>query len=64
MISDIFLFDYKKKKGLYSGLGWSTLGRSFSMGARFGVYEILSAFYKGIDFTPFLSLLLLFFNCG
>lgn len=32
--------------GLYSGLGWSTLGRSFGMGARFGVYEILSAFYK------------------
>lgn len=32
--------------GLYSGLGWLTLGRSFSVGVRFGVYEILSAFYK------------------
>ncbi|XP_060184838.1 mitochondrial arginine transporter BAC2 isoform X1 [Lycium barbarum] len=32
--------------GLYSGVGWLTLGRSLGLGARFGVYEILSAFYK------------------
>ncbi|XP_055830947.1 mitochondrial arginine transporter BAC2 isoform X2 [Solanum dulcamara] len=32
--------------GLYSGLGWLTLGRSVGLGARFGVYEILTAFYK------------------
>ncbi|VVB01101.1 unnamed protein product [Arabis nemorensis] len=32
--------------GLYSGLGWLTLGRISGVGARFGVYEILTAFYK------------------
>lgn len=32
--------------GLYSGVGWLTLGRSLGLGARFGVYEILTAFYK------------------
>ncbi|CAB78543.1 hypothetical protein [Arabidopsis thaliana] len=34
--------------GLYSGLGSLTLGRISGFGARFGVYEILTAFYKGI----------------
>ncbi|CAE6195391.1 unnamed protein product [Arabidopsis arenosa] len=32
--------------GLYSGLGSLTLGRISGVGARFGVYEILTAFYK------------------
>lgn len=32
--------------GLYSGVGWLTLGRSLGLGARFGVYEMLTAFYK------------------
>lgn len=32
--------------GLYSGLSWLTLGRVTSLGARYGVYEILTAFYK------------------
>ncbi|GAB2300980.1 hypothetical protein Dimus_035017 [Dionaea muscipula] len=32
--------------GLYSGVGWLTLGRIVSLGARFGTYEILTAFYK------------------
>ncbi|CAF2097044.1 unnamed protein product [Brassica rapa subsp. trilocularis] len=32
--------------GLYNGLGWLTLGRISGVGARFGVYEILTAFYK------------------
>lgn len=34
--------------GFYSGFGWLTLGRIFGVGTRFGVYEILTAFYKGI----------------
>ncbi|XP_068469749.1 mitochondrial arginine transporter BAC2 isoform X1 [Phaseolus vulgaris] len=32
--------------GLYSGFGWLAVGRTFGLGARFGVYEILTAFYK------------------
>ncbi|XP_073280743.1 uncharacterized protein [Primulina huaijiensis] len=32
--------------GLYGGLGWLIVGRTFGLGARFGVYEILTAFYK------------------
>ncbi|GMH29738.1 hypothetical protein Nepgr_031581 [Nepenthes gracilis] len=32
--------------GLYSGFGWSTFGRITSLGARFGTYEVLTAFYK------------------
>ncbi|KAH7844750.1 hypothetical protein Vadar_031312 [Vaccinium darrowii] len=32
--------------GLYSGFGWLTMGRIFGFGARFGTYEILTAFYK------------------
>jgi hypothetical protein len=34
--------------GLYSGFGWLALGRIFGVGARFGIYEILTAFNKGI----------------
>lgn len=33
--------------GLFNGFGWLLVGRIFGLGARFGVYEILSAFYKG-----------------
>ncbi|GJT32087.1 mitochondrial arginine transporter BAC2 [Tanacetum coccineum] len=32
--------------GLYNGLGWLALGRIFGVGARFGTYELLTAFYK------------------
>ncbi|XP_043713753.1 uncharacterized protein LOC122662236 [Telopea speciosissima] len=32
--------------GLYYGFGWSTLGRISGLAARFGVYELLTAFYK------------------
>ncbi|WOL11791.1 hypothetical protein Cni_G20555 [Canna indica] len=32
--------------GLYSGLGWSILGNLFGLGARFGAFEILTAYYK------------------
>ncbi|KAI3996630.1 hypothetical protein MKX01_009462 [Papaver californicum] len=32
--------------GLYSGFGWSTLGQISGLGARFGVYELLTAYYK------------------
>ncbi|XP_034701611.1 peroxisomal adenine nucleotide transporter 1 [Vitis riparia] len=32
--------------GLYNGFGWSTLMRISGLGARFGVYEILTAFHK------------------
>ncbi|KAF8413272.1 hypothetical protein HHK36_001248 [Tetracentron sinense] len=31
--------------GLYSGFGWSTFGRISGLGARFGIYELLTAFY-------------------
>lgn len=34
--------------GLYNGFGWLALGRISGVGARFGTYEILTAFYKGI----------------
>jgi len=43
--------------GLYSGFGWLAVGRIFGLGARFGVYEILTAFYKGKSFC-FLWILL------
>lgn len=33
--------------GLFSGFGWLASGRIFGLGARFGVYEILTAFCKG-----------------
>ncbi|KAL3515569.1 hypothetical protein ACH5RR_022471 [Cinchona calisaya] len=32
--------------GLYRGLGWFMLGRIPGVGARFGTYELLTAFYK------------------
>lgn len=32
--------------GLYSGFGWLTSARILGMGARFGIYEVLTAFYK------------------
>lgn len=32
--------------GLYNGVGWLTLGSTLGLGCRFGVYEILTAFYK------------------
>lgn len=34
--------------GLYNGFGWLALGRVLGVGTRFGIYEILTAFYKGI----------------
>ncbi|PHT40741.1 hypothetical protein CQW23_19595 [Capsicum baccatum] len=34
--------------GYYNGVGWLILGRSLGLGARFGVYEILTVFYKGM----------------
>uniref|UniRef100_A0A5B7BYE4 Putative solute carrier family 25 member 48 n=1 Tax=Davidia involucrata TaxID=16924 RepID=A0A5B7BYE4_DAVIN len=37
---------FSGNSGLYSGLGWLTFGRILGVGARFGVYEILTAFYK------------------
>lgn len=35
--------------GLYNGFLWLAVGRTFGVGARFGTYEILTAFYKGIS---------------
>ncbi|XVF40971.1 hypothetical protein PTKIN_Ptkin01aG0243800 [Pterospermum kingtungense] len=32
--------------GLYSGFEWLAWGRIFGLGARFGVYEVLTAFYR------------------
>nr|XP_023900496.1 uncharacterized protein LOC112012337 [Quercus suber]XP_023900497.1 uncharacterized protein LOC112012337 [Quercus suber]XP_023900498.1 uncharacterized protein LOC112012337 [Quercus suber] len=32
--------------GLYSGFGWLASGKILGLGARFGIYEILTAFYK------------------
>ncbi|XP_010435005.1 PREDICTED: uncharacterized protein LOC104718884 [Camelina sativa] len=40
------VFRFSGYSGLYSGLGSLTLGRISGVGARFGVYEILTAFYK------------------
>ncbi|GLT54098.1 hypothetical protein SLA2020_273260 [Shorea laevis] len=37
---------FSGNSGLYSGFGWLALGRIFGVGARFGIYEILTAFYK------------------
>jgi hypothetical protein len=35
--------------GFYSGIGWSIMGKLPGLGARFGTYELLTAFYKGKD---------------
>ncbi|EYU35412.1 hypothetical protein MIMGU_mgv1a0082471mg, partial [Erythranthe guttata] len=32
--------------GLYNGVAWMTLGRTLGLGVRFGVYEVVTAFYK------------------
>ncbi|XP_057803240.1 mitochondrial arginine transporter BAC2 [Salvia miltiorrhiza] len=32
--------------GLYNGVGWLIMGRTLGLGVRFGVYEILTAFYE------------------
>lgn len=32
--------------GLYSGFGWSTMGKISGLGARFGLYEIITGFFK------------------
>ncbi|RLM73407.1 uncharacterized protein C2845_PM15G15200 [Panicum miliaceum] len=32
--------------GFYSGIGWSIMGKLPGLGARFGTYELLTAFYK------------------
>lgn len=45
--------------GLYNGVGWLVYGRTLGLGARFGVYEILTAFCKGNTL-----LFLLHFLCG
>lgn len=38
--------------GLYNGIGWSVFGRVSGVGVRFGVYEILTAWYKdGRDYN-------------
>jgi hypothetical protein len=38
--------------GFYNGIGWSILGKLPGLGARFGTYELLTAFYKGKDMVP------------
>jgi hypothetical protein len=48
--------------GLFSGFGWLAFGRVFGIGARFGVYEILTAYCKGKVFFLNLLLVLLFFR--
>ncbi|KGN52216.1 mitochondrial arginine transporter BAC2 [Cucumis sativus] len=37
---------FSGNSGLYSGFGWLAFGRLFGIGARFGIYEIVTAFYK------------------
>ena len=39
---------------MFNGFGWLALGRVLGVGARFGTYEIVTAFYKG--FSSFLLL--------
>ncbi|KAG8364115.1 hypothetical protein BUALT_Bualt19G0093200 [Buddleja alternifolia] len=50
--------------GLYNGVGWLTMGRISGLGVRFGVYEILTGFYKGKSIIVhfFCSLLALSMN--
>ncbi|XP_076960260.1 uncharacterized protein LOC143636579 isoform X2 [Bidens hawaiensis] len=44
------VFDRVRKlsgaSGLYNGFGWLAIGRIMGVGARFGTYELLTAFYK------------------
>ncbi|XP_076937018.1 uncharacterized protein LOC143604408 [Bidens hawaiensis] len=44
------VFDRVRKlsgaSGLYNGFGWLAIGRILGVGARFGTYELLTAFYK------------------
>nr|XP_043622010.1 mitochondrial tricarboxylate transporter 1 [Erigeron canadensis] len=44
------VFDRVRKlsgdSGVYNGFGWLALGRVLGVGARFGTYEMLTAFYK------------------
>ncbi|KAK1440309.1 hypothetical protein QVD17_06134 [Tagetes erecta] len=44
------VFDRVRKlsgnSGLYNGFGWLAMGRILGVGARFGTYELLTAFYK------------------
>ncbi|KAJ0685123.1 putative transcription factor/ chromatin remodeling BED-type(Zn) family [Helianthus annuus] len=44
------VFDRVRKlsgnSGLYNGFGWLATGRMLGVGARFGTYELLTAFYK------------------
>ncbi|XP_050375048.1 uncharacterized protein LOC126792646 [Argentina anserina] len=37
---------FSGSSGLYSGFWWLAAGRTLGVGARFGIYEILTAFYK------------------
>lgn len=41
------VFDIHVLAGLYNGFGWLAIGRVLGVGARFGTYELLTAFYKG-----------------
>ncbi|KEH31252.1 putative mitochondrial carrier domain-containing protein [Medicago truncatula] len=40
------VFAVSGNAGMFSGFGWLAFGRIFGLGARFGVYEILTAFCK------------------
>ncbi|KAM6592486.1 hypothetical protein CsatA_000189 [Cannabis sativa] len=42
--------------GLYNGFGWLALGRSLGVGARFGTYEIMAAYFKDGRQYNYLSL--------
>lgn len=44
-----WLFAYVDFVGLYNGFCWSTMGSISGLSARFGIYEILTAFYKGMS---------------
>ncbi|KAG6552698.1 hypothetical protein Mapa_005645 [Marchantia paleacea] len=42
--------------GLYGGVGWQLLGRLSSLGLRFGVYELMTAFYADGRSDSYVSL--------
>lgn len=48
MVNDVFhmIQVLSGHSGWYHGCEWLTVGRSLGLGVRFGVYEILTAFYK------------------